>query len=554
MDRRFFYRLGASQIDRGALCAGTQDLAFTSLYGDVPGMPPEEVEHSDLVIVWGLNVTVSALHMQRVLQRARRNGARLVVVDPKCIKVAQQADLHLALKPGTDVVLGYAVAAELERIGGIDREFAARWILGLEPYLARARETTIEQAARICGIAVEDIRTLAMWYRDSKAASMMVGVAVERNRNGGSGVRAASALPALAGKFGVRGGGLIFGVGCAFPVNSDQLQRPDLMATPSRMLNILDIPRHILSRDVDPPIAALFFYNHNPLAVHPLQHQMREALNSPDVFTVGCDVVMTDSLAYADIILPACSHFEHDDVYAAYGQYYVQRGRPVIEPVGEALPNTEIFRRLAKRFGYDDPALTADDDQLMDDAFDLQDERLQGHRPATMASDHALAMQRNGRPDVLFENCYPATPSGRVELYSDVLNRDYQQGLPGYREQESEFPLILVSPSSDKRTNAMFGGCQDSQGHELLEMNSSDAALRNLSNNMLVHAFNDLGCVELRLKITDDIRPGVVLSPKGTWLATSPTGQTINALIPGHKTDIGDGACYNDCRIEVRAA
>ncbi|MEM7292336.1 MAG: molybdopterin-dependent oxidoreductase, partial [Pseudomonadota bacterium] len=224
MDRRFFHKLGASQLNRGALCAGTQDLAFTSLYGDVPGMPPEDAEHSALIVVWGVNVTVSNLHMQRVIQRARKRGAILVVVDPKRIKVAEQADLHLAIRPGTDVLLAMGVAAELERRGAIDKAFNQKWSIGLEAYLGRARGYDLNFVADTCGITRDELDRFVDWYATLSPASMMVGVAVERTRNGGSGVRAAAALPALAGKFGVRGGGLIFGISSAFPFAGDRLQ------------------------------------------------------------------------------------------------------------------------------------------------------------------------------------------------------------------------------------------------------------------------------------------------------------------------------------------
>lgn len=551
MDMRFFHKLGASQLDRGPLCAGVQDCAFTSLYGDVPGMLPEEVAFSRLIVVWGANITVSNLHMQRAIKRARECGAKLVVIDPKRIKVAEQADLHLAIRPGTDVLLGWAIATELERLGGIDTAFADQWLLGLDAYLARAHSYSLAQVADICGVSEQSIRDFAEMYHRLSPASMVVGVAVERNRNGGSGVRAAAALPALAGKFGVKGGGLVFGASSAFPTHSARLQRPDLMAQATRMLNILDIPEHILNADIAPPVAALFIYNHNPLAVHPDQHRMRRALASESLFTVGCDVVMTDSLAYADVILPACSHFEHNDIYAAYGHGYLQRAEPVIPPVGESLPNTEIFRRLAARFGFDDSLFAASDETLMDEAFDLDDQRMNGTRPTQLARDQVLPMLIESRPPNLFENVSPATPSGKVELYSAALEAAYQQGLPSYRGYHSSFPLMLITPSSNLRTNATFGGSPDSDNSEWIEIHPVDAASRNLSNHSEVRVWNDLGEVNLRVKISDAVCPGVVCSPKGAWLRTSRTGQTSNALIAGHKSDIADGACYNDARVDV---
>ncbi|MFT5114599.1 MAG: anaerobic selenocysteine-containing dehydrogenase [Parasphingorhabdus sp.] len=553
MDLRFFHKLGASQLNRGTLCAGVQNLALTSMYGDVPGMPPEDAEFSNLIVIWGLNVTVSNLHLQRVLQKARQRGAKLIVVDPRRIKVAEQADLHVQINPGTDVLLAQGIAAELQRMNAIDMEFANQWISGLQQFMQSAKQHSLDWIADQCGIDKALITEFAKLYAESNPASMFIGVAVERNRNGGNGVRAAAALPALANKFGVRGGGLSFGISSAYPSDGDALQRPDFMPAPCRTLNILDIPRHILEQDISPPVAALFIYNHNPLAVHPEQNRMREALASDKVFTIGCDVVMTDSLQYADVILPACSHFEHADVYAAYGQHYLQRADAVIPPVEEALPNTEIFRRLAQTFGFTETAFKDTDKMLMDSAFDLSDQSLNNTRPSELIPGQVLPVTIDGRPKALFEKIVPATPSGKIELFSEDLEQCYGAGVPNFKALNNDFPLVLISPSSDKRTNATFGGSPQSKGHEIMEMNPADAKQRDLSAGHAIRVWNNLGEVNLKLKLTENMKPGLVSVAKGAWLHTSETGQTINSLIPGHRTDIGDGACYNDTMVEVES-
>ncbi|NIP73970.1 MAG: molybdopterin-dependent oxidoreductase, partial [Gammaproteobacteria bacterium] len=284
-----------------------------------------------------------------------------VVVDPRRTKVAEQADLHLAVRPGTDVLLAWALTQELERLGGFDHDFIAEHVHGYDAYMGEVRARAAEALARDCGVALEEITRLAGWYRDADPAAISVGNGLERNRNGGSGIRAVFALPALAGQFGRRGAGLINGAGNAFPKTVARLTRPDLVPAGTRTLNIIDIGRHLLDATLDPPIKALFIYNHNPLIVHPDQNRMRRGLEREDLFVVGCDVVMTDSMAYADVVLPASTHFEFHDVYPAYGQQWLQRAEPVIPPVGESLPNTEIFRRLAARFGFDDAVFRADD-------------------------------------------------------------------------------------------------------------------------------------------------------------------------------------------------
>src|SRR3989475_617100 len=255
--------------------------------------------------------------------------------------------------------------------------------------MALARRFTLPDAARICGVDGRAVRQLADWYRAISPAVITVGNGLERNRNGGSGLRAACALPALAGKFGVVGGGLINGASYAFPKTPQRLGRPDFVPPGTRTLNIIDIGRHLTDGTLAPPLKALFIYNHNPLVAQPDQNWRRRGLAREDLFVVGADVVMTDSLAYADVVLPACSHFEHADLFAAYGTHWLQRAEPVIRPQGEALPNTEIFRRLAARFGFTDAAFRASDAELMDDALDGGDVRMGGKRPSAIPLDRA---------------------------------------------------------------------------------------------------------------------------------------------------------------------
>lgn len=553
MDLRFFHRLGASLLDRKPLCGGIRTEAWVGTFGPVPGIRPEQVEHARLIVVWGNNVTWSNLHLMPVINRARQQGAKLVVVDPRRTKIAQQADLHLAPRPGTDVVLAWAVAAELERRGAIDRGFVERHVEGSEEYLARARRYPPAEAARLCGVPESQIRALAEWYATISPAAISVGNGLERNQNGGSGIRAIFALPALAGKFGVPGGGLVNGAAFAFPKTPARLQRPDLVPPGTRTLNIVDVGAHLLDPRLAPPIKALFIYNHNPVVVHPDQNRLRRGLLRDDLFVVGSDVVMTDSMAYADIVLPAASHFEHADLYAAYGHHWLQRAEPVVPPQAEALPNTEIFRRLAARFGFTDAVFTASDAELMDEAVDPADPRLQGLRPRGIPTDRAVAMGAGGEDFLLFKNVFPATPSGKVELASPYLERKYRARLPRFLPVESRYPLALLSPASDRRITSTFGGV-NGDSPPPLEMHPDDARARGLADGDVVRVWNDLGEVRLPLRVTDAVRPGVVSSLKGAWLRTSDNGQTVTALVPGHHADIAEGACFNDTRVEVAAA
>ena len=555
MDRRFFNKLGASQLDRGPLCGAVRGKAYTSLFGDAPGMPPEQAEDADVIAIWGNNVTISNLHFSRVAKKAREKGATLIVVDPKRTRIAEQAQLYLQIVPGTDVVLALAMAAEIERRGKIDQAFVSQWVSGLEPFLNEARKYSLQNAATLCGIAVEEITKLINHYLEASTLATSIGNGIERGKSGGSGLRAIMSLNALLGQFGRRGAGIFAKPGLAFPYTTEKLQRPDLIPADTRTLNIVDIGRHLLSDDLNPPLRSVFIYNHNPVATHPDQNRMMRALCREELFVTGMDVVLTDSMKFCDVILPACSHFECHDIYGAYGHSYLQRAEPVIPAVGESLPNTEIFRRLASHFGFDDPLFKDDDKALMNAAVNARDERLPGCNISELPTDHSFLMKANVDQEAIMCNTLrPQTPSGKIELFCQALEDQYGFGVPRYQAVNKERPFTLISPSSSKRTNATFGGHVDSDGIEIVEVNPQDAEHIGLRNGDRVTVSNALGATSLQAKITDATRPGVLYTPKGAWLKTSDTGQTVNALIGAEiKTDIMEGACYNETFVDLRA-
>ena len=553
MDRRFFYKMGASLLDRGPLCGGVRGAAYNSLFGNAPGMPPEQAAEADLIAVWGNNVTVSNLHLARIIKQARENHASLVVVDPKRTKIAEQAHLFIQIAPGTDVVLAQALAAELERRGKLDNAFIEKWVDGSESFLAECKKYSLDDAALICGVPLDLITRLADMYANARNLTCSIGNGIERGKSGGSGLRSIMALSVLLGQLGRRGAGIIAKPGLAFPATPDKLQRPDLIPQDTRTLNIVDVGRHLLNDDLDPPIRAVFIYNHNPVATHPDQNRMVRALSRPELFNVGIDVVMTDSMKFCDVILPASSHFEFDDIYGAYGHSYLQRAEPVIPRVGESLPNTEIFRRLANVFGYHDELFKDNDARLMDDAFDGNDPRLNGLSPSQLPTDKALLMKTAEQKEVLMCNTvFPGTASGKVELFDHRLEESFGFGTPRYEPAEKNLPFSVISPSSRKRTNATFGSDEASWGIEEVEINPQDAIAYGIDNNSRVTLSNGKGSVVLKARITTATRPGVLYTPKGTWLKTSQTGQTVNALISADlKTDIVDGACYNETFVNI---
>ena len=553
MDRRFFHQLGASLLDRGPLCGVVRGSAYTSLFGNAPGMPPEQMADADVIAVWGNNVTVSNLHLARVIKSAREKNAVLIVVDPKRTRIAEQAHLYIQIRPGTDVVLALGLAAELEQRGAFDHKFIQRWVDGFDAFMHQARKYAVSEVLSICGINRQQFEQLTEYYAGAERLALSIGNGIERGHSGGSGLRAIMSLNALTGQLGRVGAGIFAKPGLAFPLTPEKLQRPDLVPPGTRTFNIVDVGRHLLDEQLDPPIKAVFIYNHNPVCTHPDQNRMRRGLGREDLFVVGADVVMTDSMAYADVVLPACSHFEFDDIYAAYGQSYLQRAAPVIPPVGESLPNTEIFRRLAARFGFQDPIFSESDAQLINAAVDADDPRLNGYRPSELPLDQALMMNTLEEEAVLMCNTVePDTVSGKIELYSHELEQGFGYGVPRYEAVEGHLPLMLISPSSSKRTNATFGSDTASKMPEMIEIHPDDASSRSISDQQPVRLWNALGEVELTARITDSVVPGVVYSPKGTWLHTSTTGQTVNALISADlKTDIMGGACYNETYVDV---
>ena len=403
------------------------------------------------------------------------------------------------------MVLAWALAAELERIGGLDQTFIEQHVLGAEAYLERARQMSLEEAARVCGVDASQIHQLAELYRTISPAVICPGNGPERNQNGGSGLRAVFALPALAGKFGVLGGGLLQGASASFPKT--------LAPSAGRGVRTTGCPHpeHRHHRPRSPrstpqvhPSKGLFIYNHNAVIVHPDQNTMRRGLLRRDLFTVVCDIVKTDTVLFADVVLPACSHFEYPDLYPAYGQHFLQRAEPVIPPVGESLPNTEIFRRLAKRFSFTEPAFQASDAALMDDALAQDDPRLHGLKPSTLPLDQALPMQFNGSDAMLFKTTFPKTPSGKVELQSAYLEKPMARHCQPSGRLNHAIALTLISPGSDKRTTSTFGGLRYSD-EVWLDMHPQDAAARRLIDGTMVRVWNDQGEVHLRLRCTEDV-------------------------------------------------
>ncbi|MEH6551246.1 MAG: molybdopterin-dependent oxidoreductase [Pseudomonadales bacterium] len=556
MNKRFLHRLGARKVDTLPLCAGVSGAAYESLFGEVGGIAHSEISQSKLMVLWGNNITACNLHLTKLIRDAQKQGAKLVVVDPKRIRIAEHADLHLPIMPGTDVVLGYAVAAELNRLGALDNDFIQQHVEGSEKYLAEASKYSLEMAADICGLEIAAIQQFINYWRDIKPASLTIGVGPERNRNGGSGIRTALALPALTGNIGPKGAG-ICNTGGFIPLDEEALSREDLYSGPDEIVSLLDIPDLILEGNMPckgVPVTSVLISTHNPISSHPRQLNMQKALSREGLFVVGCDITMTDSMHYADVILPAASHLEYADITPAYGHAYLQKSSPAIDLVGEALPSTEIYRRLAERFGFDDPEFKHTDQQLIDQAIDLKHPAMRGRDKSVVTVESALDCSSDamGNPTpILLRGEAPATASGKIELYDADLQEQCGQGLPQWQPLIDKHHFTLVSPSSEYRTNSTFGGVEGHDVDVVLEMHPQDAKELQLSAGQLVRIFNEQAEVYLPLKITDAVRRSTVYTPKGAWLKGNEN--TINALVPGHKADLAGGACYNDARVSIAA-
>ena len=541
-DARFFNRLGASELLK-TICAAPTGATYRAMFGTMGGVPPDDYDRVRAIILWGVNPSATSIHLTAHVRAAQRAGAFVAVIDPRRTPLARTASLHLQLLPGTDVVLAFAVLNELIRRDRVDHAFLDAHVNGFEELARAAAEYPVPSAAAICGVAARAIEALAEAYAAASPAVVRCGWGVERNRNGGNAVRAILALPAVAGKFGVRGGGMTMSLSRAFPVNSTVLARPDLRQWPARQINMTQLGR-VLTEPQTPPVRAVFVYNANPVAMAPNQNRIVEGLARDELFTVVHDEVLTDTARFADIVLPATTIFEHSELHKSYGHYYLQYSDAVIAPIGESVSNPELFGRLARAMGFDELEVVATADDLLHDALDMDRSRIGGVGGEEIKKTKIAQVRFQGHELVQFGTDFPTTPSGKVELCPPEL------GPPTYTPASpTPYPLALLSPSSDKTINSIFG--EFNLPNPTLRMHPADAAARMIRDGGVVRVYNDLGEVHVHVRVRDEMRPGVVILPKGLWCSSTLNGATATALVPDHLTDIGDGACFNDARVEV---
>ncbi len=543
-DGAFFRRLGARRLAR-TVCAAPTGAANLGLYGKMTSVVYQDYEEAKVIIVWGANPAASGIHLMPYLKQARANGATLIVVDPRATTVARQADIHLAVRPGTDVVVALALHRHLFESGAADLAFLDAHTTGWEQLRERASHWTFERAAEVSGLSAAELERVAQLYAKASPALVKCGWGLERNRNGGNAAAAVMALPAVGGKFGVRGGGYSMSNSASWGITNTWLNDPE---PETRVVNMNRVGRE-LSEPEGAPIRGLFVYNCNPAVTLPDQQRVLAGLAREDLFTVVFDQVLTDTAVYADVVLPATTFFEHYDFAKSYGSLSLNLARPVIEPVAESRPNADVFTDLTERMG-----LTRDTDASGELEQMLQ---VLSALPGTIGSEigerGGATPPHGGRP-VQFVDVFPRTADRKVALFPAHLDREAPQGLYAYIADPATeaYPLSLISPASERTISSTLGELE--RPVVRLEMHPDDAAARGLEDGDDVLVVNALGTLECPVKITGLVRPGTVAFPKGVWRRHTGNGLTSNALVPDALTDLGGGACFNDARVQVARA
>ncbi len=554
MAARFFHQLGASLLDR-TICAsaGGEGLLYT--LGGKVGMKVEFFAESKLILVWGSNSIGSNLHFWRYVQQAKRNGARLVCIDPRKTETAEKCHEHIALLPGTDAALALALMHELIAHDWLDHDYLAAYTLGWPALRERALQWPVERAAAICGVPEEQIRALArdlgQCFMDGQPAAIRLNYGMQRTRGGGNATRAVVCLPALIGAWRHRAGGVLMSSSGLFPVQRAALQRPDLLAgRQPRTINMSTIGDALLDTSA-PPIEAVVVYNSNPVAVAPESGKVVQGFAREDLFTVVLEHFQTDTADYADYILPATTQLEHWDVHSGYGHTDALLNRPAIAPVGQSKPNTQIFRELAARMGFDDPCFAESDEALCRAAYGEQ-------------VDFSVLLEQGFAsipvPDAPFAQGAFPTPSGKCEFYSARLAAQGLDGLPDYIPNyeapgtSSDYPLAMISPPARNFLNSSFvnvTSLRDIEAEPVLEIHVLDAEARGITTGAVVRIFNQRGSYRCKAKVSPRARNGVVNGLGIWWRKLGMDGSNVNQLTSQRLTDLGRAPTFYDCWVEV---
>ena len=564
MDLRFFNRLAACRLER-TICSAAGSAGFAYTMGSRRGTDPEETVHARYLISWSANLASTNLHQMALFQEARRRGAKHVVIDVHRNRTTPFADWFIRIRPGTDAALALGLMHVIIGENLHDREFIGRQTIGFEALAARAAEFPPERVERITGVPAEDVTRLAREYATTRPAFIRIGNGAQHHSNGGMMVRTVACLPALIGAWKDIGGGAIKTNSGYSALNLTALARPDLATVPPpRTINMNQLGQ-ALTR-LEPPIYGLFVYNSNPMVVAPDQEAIRHGLLREDLFTVVHEQLMTDTARYADLVLPATTHFEHLDLYPSYWHLYLQIAEPVIERLGEAKPNIEVFQLLAKAMGFDDPSFDDGPEEIIRQALDNPANPLL--TGITLESLRERGWQKLRLADrVPFVRAKLPTPSGKIELYSELLARLGHDPLPSYTPPaeigdgvtgpEGHYPLAFITPPSHFFLNSTYADMPSNQRSEVrptLQIQPRDAADRGIAEGDLVRVFNDRGECRLYANITEDTQPGQVVSQGLWWGMSTPDGKGVNATTSQRLADFAGGATFFSNAVEVERA
>jgi anaerobic selenocysteine-containing dehydrogenase len=541
LDAQLWRRFGTSRLAR-TVCAAPTGAANMALYGKMPSVTYQDYPAAKLIILWGVNPSASGIHIIPFVREAQKQGAKLVVIDPRTTTLARSADLHLAVKTGTDVVVALAIHRFLFANGYTDEAFLREHTSGAEQLKERAEPWTFERAAEVSGVDASSIEALAALYAQSSPALIRCGWGLERNRNGGNAAMSVLALPAIGGKFGVRGGGYSMSNSASWTIERTWIDAPE---PDTRVVNMNHLGRALTEYD-DPPVNVLFVYNCNPAATVPDQRRVIKGLEREDLFTVVFEQVMTDTALYADLLLPNTTFLEGYDFAKGYGAITLDLGRPVIDAVGEARTNADVFGRLCTRLGLLKSDEPADELELMVTVLNQLPEAI-----GSPLRDGAMPTPPCGPAPVQFVDVFPNTPDRKVHLFPAALDPSTPLGLYRYQPdpQTERYPLALISPASERTISSTLGELP--RPDVMLLMHPDDAQARGLADNDVVRIFNDLGEVHCPLRVAPSIRPGTISLPKGIWRRSTRNNATGTALVPDTLTDLGAGACFNDARVQV---
>ena len=568
--QRFFHKLGASQLDR-TICAAAGAAGLKYTYGASLGMLTEFFSESEVILIWGANPIASNLHFWTRAQEAKRNGARLIAIDPYRSLTAEKCHQHIALKPGSDGALALGMMRVLIEEDMLDRAYIADHTLGFDQLKARALDYPPARVAEICGIDEQVVVDLARLYGSTKKSAIRLNYGMQRVRGGGNAVRAIACLPSLTGAWRERAGGALLSSSGWAPVDSHALSRPDLMpGWPSKQPRVVNMNAigdalcHSGDAAFGPKVEAIVVYNSNPVAVAPDSERVAAGFAREDLFTIVLEHFQTDTADYADLLLPATTQLEHLDVHKSYGHTHVMVNLPAIAPVGDARPNTEIFRGIARAMGLDEPALYESDEAVASSAFRWNDPMLEGHSWETLKRD---GWAKLNVPDAPFANGGFRTPSGKCEFYSERLAQLGLEPVPDYLppyesadgspELAARYPLAMISPPARNFLNSTFVNVESlraTEGEPHLDIHPVDASERSINDGDQVRIFNDRGSMQARARVTDKARVGLVVGLSIWWKKLAPDGRNANQVTSQALTDLGGSATFYDCLVEVERA